>query len=1025
MSEPRVRPVLATRLQVARDHARFTEQDPNVFVSTALRTKSVHSREILAELAWPGHTPEDLTRWLTGGDPWPVLGPDMAAGWVASYGQVLALQTGLPEERAQGRAALEAVHATGVLAELRPRCLELLLQLRVADRDRTAALDLVGHEAIRPPMAAAVAADLTNPALFPGDGLDEREWLATLHTALEGGDLAPLSLEPQPEGEDLPPFDRLTCPDLEPVPSPARVTVLMSTFRPGPPLLTAVRSLARQTWTDLEILVIDDASGEDYRSVLDRAAALDPRVRVIRKTVNGGTYRARNTGMRQATGRFLTVLDSDDWLHPQAIERSVQLLLAKPGLMATRGQGVRVSEDLELNRPGYLPRVTSAPSLMIRVDPVVDRIGYFDPTSKSADTEYATRIAAAFGGRVRDIPAVMTFLRGGDTLSSSEFSRGWRHGARHAYKCAYRPWHQRIKAGETQPFLDPTGPRLFPEPRRWAKPAAPDLAPPPHFDLCLAGDWRRFGGPQRSMLEELAAARAAGLRVCVMHLEAFRFMTTKDDPLCAAILELVNNGEVEWIHPDDDVDIDVLLIRYPPILQYPPARGRSVVRARQVLIMANQAPLEPDGSDQRYVVSDVTERTRELFGREPLWVPQGPTIRRVLREQDPDVRMTTWDNLGLIDPTQWQVRDRGTPTIGEGPVVIGRYSRDDVLKFAPTLAEIRRGYTFGRGYEIRMMGARSTLRRLAADEGLGLEDLPEEWVVMRHKQIEVTEFLAGLDFFLYLDNPHMHEAFGRTLLEAAASGVLTIAHPKHRDTFGEVLDYALPGEAQALIARYVADPEAYAERVTRTQRLVAEQFGHQRFVARLAELAADLGEPVDRPDPVTETGPREPAGGPLDLRVRPAVQSPARATGPVEVQVADGPWELRTVPIRSVADAEQLDLLAVVHQAGAQEQVRSWLREGLADFGPDGTQGVTERLLAQVPPSVPVVLSVREGVAELLWDEPGDTPATLDPPARTVPTDLPAPQGWRSVAWVARTGPVALRVPAAAGAGSAQSLPAG
>lgn len=916
---------VATRAQVAQDHTFFALRNPDALVSTALRTKSVHAREILTALAWPGHTRDEFEDWARSGSRWPALREGMHPEWVGRYGQVLALQTGDPAERAAGRATIEAVLAAGHSETLPERVIELLLQLRVADRDRAAALELVDHPAVREPMAQAVRADLAHPALFP-DGTDEVHWLRALDGALGSDHVAPLALLPDP-GQGSTVFDRLSAPGAPRAASTHLVTVLMSSFRPGPPLLTALRSLREQTWDNLEVLVVDDASGPEYADLLAEVERLDPRIRVVRKAVNGGTYRARNTALRQASGDFFTVLDSDDWLHPQAIELAVRTLLEQPGAMATRGQGVRVSEQLELNRPGYLPRVTSAPSLLVRSHPVLDRLGYFDPTSKSADTEYARRIRAAFGRHaVQDLPVVVTFLRGGDTLSSSEFSRGWRHGARHAYKCAYGPWHRQIARGEElDPFLDPAAPRRFPEPRRWTKPPAPDLTAPRRIDLCLAGDWRRWGGPQSSMMEEIAAARQAGLRVAIMHLEAFRFMTTRDDPLCQPVTELVNSGVAEWIHPDDDVDIDVLMIRYPPILQYPPLPGRRTVRARHVLVMANQAPLEPDGSDQRYVVRDVTERTRELFGQDPVWVPQGPVIRRVLQEQDPDIALTEWDNPGLIDVDCWTVRPHVAPGQDGAPVIIGRYSRDNILKFAPSLEDIHRGYAFPDGYEVRMMGAQNTLAKLLTARGQTLADLPANWVVMRHKKVDVIEFLGDLDFFLYLDNPHMHEAFGRTLLEAAASGVLTIAHPKHEPVFGDTIDYALPGEAQALIASYVADPQAYADRVTRSRSRVQERFGHDRFAQRIRAL---LSPEVER-------------------------QAHELAAG------AAGPLVGRRITVRSAADGTRADQLLVRHTAGAEEPVARWLGEQVAAHPGDG---LPEALLATAPDAVCAVVTTRDGL---------------------------------------------------------------
>ncbi len=1009
-------PVRATRAQVARDHTFFAARDPEALVSTALRTKSVHSREILAELAWPGHPPAQVEEWAAAGPPWPQLCPEMDPAWVGRYGQVLALQTGQAAERAAGRAALEAVLASGHGEELPERATELLLQLRVADRDRDAALELLDHPAVREPMAQAVRADLHNPALFPADG-QEATWRQAVQEALGSPGMAPITLLPPTDGSTR--FDRLSAPQATGSSTGHLVTVLMSSFRPGPPLFTALRALREQTWDTLEILVVDDASGPEYAELLARAERLDPRIRVIRKAVNGGTYRARNTALRQASGDFVTVLDSDDWLHPQAIEVAVRTLLEQPGAMATRGQGVRISEQLELNRPGYLPRVTSAPSLLVRSHPVLERIGYFDPTSKSADTEYARRIQAAFGPQaILDLPVVVTFLRGGDTLSSSEFSRGWRHTARHAYKCAYGPWHSRIAAGEEpDPFLDPAAPRRFPEPRRWTKPVAPDLRTPTHYDLCLAGDWRRWGGPQRSMMEEIAAARAAGLRVAVMHLEAFRFMTVYDHALCPPVTELINAGEVDWIHPDDEVDLDVLMIRYPPILQYPPRPGRQSVRARQVLIMANQAPLEPDGSDQRYVVADVTARTRELFGQDPLWVPQGPVIRQILTEQDPAVRLTDWDNPGLIDLQQWDARPPGPPG-QDGPVVVGRYSRDNVIKFAPTLEGIRTGYDFGPGYEVRMMGAQNTLAKLLRAQEQDLVDLPQNWVLVRHKAMDVLDFLSGLDFFLYLDNPDMHEAFGRTILEAAASGVLTIAHPKHEPVFGDTVDYALPGQAQDLIAGYVADPDRYAARVAASRQRVRERFSHGQFIERIRSLAP--------PVPDLSTGARTATealhtDGMPSLTVRRA--GPARTGQPtpalvVTVGPGAGPtssgsgtaWQVRNQPIRSAADATGADHLAVLHTRRGEAAVRHWLAQTLSTHPGDGLPAA---LLATAPDPVGGLLTYRDGLIHLAtrtstacqWD---GIPAPEEQLLALADIDLPP--GWSATAtWGPPTATTVLR----------------
>lgn len=961
---------VATRAGVTRDTARnqILLDHPDALAVTALRTKSLHAREVLVEAAWPGASADQVDAWAAGVCRAAGAGassaatslpdgrtiPDGADAFhLGQLARVLALQTPDPADVARGRAILEALAACGRLGELHPQAVLVLLHLRCLDGDERGCAELLdpadgrlptaGALTIPGDVAAAVRADLANPHTRPDrprarPSGTEDAWLPLLDVALHSEALAPLRLT----RVGPTPFDRLAADPRPPVDDGALVTVVVSAYRPGPPLLTAVRSLLAQTWRRLEILVVDDASGREAEPWLRAVEALDARVRVIRKAVNGGTYRARNTALRQARGAYLTTLDSDDWLHPQALETLVRTLEADPALMAVRGLGARVGEDLSLVRLGYRHRAVAAPTLLVRLDPVLSRVGFFDPARKSADTEYARRIQAAFGERaVATVDECLLLLRSGDTLSASEFTRMWRHGSRHAYKTLYTPWHDEIRAGASA-YLDPDADRPIPEPRRWTRPRDPELPPPRHLDLVLGGDWRRYGGPQRSMLEEVRAAREAGLRVGILHLEALRFATTKDLPLCAPVVDLVRRGEVEWVQLDDDIEVDVLMVRYPLVLQHPPSvpSGRAL-RPRHLLVMANQAPLEPDGSDQRYVVADVTERARELFGTEPVWVPQGPVIRELLRAQDPGIALTPWDNPGLIDVEEWSRRGDRVPG-ADGPVVVGRFSRDHPLKHPATLADMLAAYDLGEGYAVRLMGSRATWARLLAEAGQPEDTAPPaEWEMLRAASVDPRDFLAGLDAFVYQDHPGRHEAFGRVLLEAAAAGVVVVAHPKHEPVFGELLDYAEPAGVRAVVESYVRDPQRYAARVAQVQRLVAERYSHASFVERLASLPG-VGEAwAARRAGLAEA--TEDASGQL--------AGPAAHQGPAGA----GPTA-HTVLLRSAADAARADQLVLLHTEPLSPASRERLGAALATPAEAAVDAAVEAAVARCPEVVGMLL---------------------------------------------------------------------
>ena len=93
------------------------------------------------------------------------------------------------------------------------------------------------------------------------------------------------------------------------------ISVVVPVYRVEAYLDQCIRSIAEQTYPNLEILLVDDGSPDSSGAICDRWAQRDSRIRVFHKE-NAGAGAARNTALDAATGELIAFVDSDDYLHP-------------------------------------------------------------------------------------------------------------------------------------------------------------------------------------------------------------------------------------------------------------------------------------------------------------------------------------------------------------------------------------------------------------------------------------------------------------------------------------------------------------------------------------------------------------------------------------------------------------------------------------------------------------------------------------------------------------------------------------
>lgn len=98
------------------------------------------------------------------------------------------------------------------------------------------------------------------------------------------------------------------------------ISVIVPVYQAEKFLKDCVESVVRQSYSDWELLLIDDGCTDRSPAICDACAAEDSRVRVFHKAKNAGVSEARNTGLREARGQYIAFLDVDDRYEADCLE---------------------------------------------------------------------------------------------------------------------------------------------------------------------------------------------------------------------------------------------------------------------------------------------------------------------------------------------------------------------------------------------------------------------------------------------------------------------------------------------------------------------------------------------------------------------------------------------------------------------------------------------------------------------------------------------------------------------------------
>ncbi len=352
-------------------------------------------------------------------------------------------------------------------------------------------------------------------------------------------------------------------------------------------------------------------------------------------------------------------------------------------------------------------------------------------------------------------------------------------------------------------------------------------------DVLYLTDLRFPGGSSTSLVHEVESASAAGYRVAAIQCRSTSLRAERG--FHSQVRSLIDDGRLLLIRPGERVQCGLAVVKHPTVMALPMG-GRLPIDAAVVVVFAGQVPVDPDGT-VHYDPAVVHSHVEESLGVAPVWQPVSPVVRRSLAASGVPVAGSDW--VEVIDAEPWEAPREGP--VGTVPV-IGRHGRPTVLKWPDDPTDFAAVYPLDGSATVRVLGGTDGLDAV-------LDSVPDSWEVHAFGSMEPSEFLAGVDFFVYFHHRDLVEAFGRTIIEALAAGCVVVLPPHFEEVFGPACVYAEPSEVSGVVDHLHGDAAAYLAQSRCGREAVNERFSHGTHVRRIRELVGDAGEATGRVAP--------------------------------------------------------------------------------------------------------------------------------------------------------------------------------
>lgn len=617
------------------------------------------------------------------------------------------------------------------------------------------------------------------------------------------------------------------------------ISVIMTCRNNAATVVAAARSILDQSWRNLELLIVDDASTDSSYELLAEMSARDARMRLWRNITEAGPFASRNIAVSQANGAYLTLHQPQDWALPERLDRQVKAMI-EDGLVASvvipvgvdaRGRFWRPDEAYRTITTGSNLSETGIP--MIQATVFHQSLGFWDMVRAGGDEEMMARLKL-LTKTLPVLPLPLILRHDPVNLVATDHADPAAAAALDDYRAAFTEFHRK---------LDPATARFgFPAERRFNIPdglvervdrvsaviqdhlaRGLKLTRDIDVDVAIVTNLRFPGGNASSTLDELRVMRQYGLRCALIH--------------CPVDLPVIR-ATSERFRPHDDIIVDwprvgklrarCLIVRHPRVVVSAMfQRIVSRLSADFGFVVVNNSYLRATGRPV-YDIGSFSRIAKLLPVKKLEICPISETLRNELiawqGTSGERMPLSAQDWTPTLNPDAYCVPVKPRMDL---PFTIGRHGRDGDEKWHESSAVLAQVYPDAPQFRVLMLGGAEVARKR-------MGNLPDNWTVHEFGEIDVRDYLAQLDAFVYYPRTTLVEGFGRTIGEAMMAGVPCIVSPTLERNFGPLAFYPSPRAVRPLIEALARDDAGRVAFLREVQEIAVARFSSQAVIQRLA-----------------------------------------------------------------------------------------------------------------------------------------------------------------------------------------------